>query len=159
MKQFLLAITLLIAATSQAFCLDPETNFNFKAPFHLASPVAQADSITIEYHTGKEKLETTFIDQEWNQKLSAILRGAIYQPQSLCFCYSTPIIRIKKNGAQVLQLSVHHGEKLRVFSTEISGDFLIGTEACSKISAMAIVRPSIGNESLPPLPSGGTPKQ
>ena len=93
---------------------------------HLMAIARQADAVTIEFYSQSGKEEVTFTDVFWIERLAAALAFGSYQPEGHCLCVSYPMIRLLRKKEVIGTLSVHHGEKLRAYAGQVSGDFRVG---------------------------------
>ena len=124
---FVIATSLAIAASTPAS--EPAER--------LMATAREADSVTIEFYSQSGKEEVTFTDIFWIERLAAALAFGSYKPQSHCLCVSYPTIRLLRKKEVIGTLSVHHGEKLRAYAGEVSGDFLVGAKTGKAIVDLA----------------------
>jgi len=103
----------------------------------LMAVAREADSVTIEFYSQTGKEEVAFTDIFWIERLAAALAFGSYKPQSHCFCVSYPTIRLLRKKEVIGTLSVHHGEKLRAYAGQVSGDFLVGAKTGKAIVDLA----------------------
>jgi hypothetical protein len=97
---------------------------NEKAPEYFATLVENADAVTLEFMRDEEPV--TFSDPDWRRRLAQNFRVADYVRGAYCLCITYPTVCIKTKGVTTLRFSLHHGNRLRTSSAEISGDFIIG---------------------------------
>lgn len=122
---------------------------------HLIAVARQADSVTIEFYSPSGKEEVTFTDIFWIERLAGALGFSTYKPQSHCLCVSYPTIRFVREKEVIGTLSVHHGEKLRAYAGEVSGDFLVGTKTGKAIVDLANEKRRANQSPQPTRPTGG----
>lgn len=104
---------------------------------HLMAVARQADSVSIEFYSASGKEEVTFTDIVWIERLASALAFTSYKPQDHCLCISYPTIRLIRKHEVIGTLSVHHGEKLRAYAGDVSGDFLVGARTGKAVVDLA----------------------
>lgn len=122
---------------------------------HLVAIAQQADAVTIEFYSPSGKEEVAFTDIFWVERLATVLAFSSYKPQDHCLCVSYPTIRLIRKQEIIGTLSVHHGEKLRAYAGEVSGDFIVGARTGKAIVDLANEKRK-GNQ-LPKRNAGGGP--
>ena len=135
----LVSLVIMLVASSVGFGGSTSVDVVVDPSLVLQKLVSDADSATIRFSFKRGEREICVSDRQWLDRLASILSVAEYRKAAMCFCASTPVISVRKNGKEVLSLSVHHGDKLRAFGEGVpGGDFYVGSQTGGAVGDIAM---------------------
>jgi hypothetical protein len=123
-----------------------------------ASLVARADSAGIRGESEKKEKEIVVRDSKWIRDVSEVIAKSGISESVTCFCFGWRTITFYKNGEFVVSVAAIHGNQLRIYSNEGSGDFPIDEARWKAVNAVLDRHKEAHQASEPTAPSGrGSP--
>lgn len=95
----------------------------------------QTEFVVITY---SEDSKAIVADHEWLARLKQLFTAADGKPSSYCFCINYPQIELLTKDGPFATLEVPHGQKLRFFGKEFSGDFVVNPKIAKAIDDLAM---------------------
>ena len=123
-----------------------------------ASLVARADSAGIRGESEKKEKEIVVRDSKWIRDVSEVIAKSGISESVVCFCAGWRTITFYKNGEFVVSIAAIHGNQLRIYSKEDSGDFPIDEARWKAVKAVLDMHKEANQAPEPTAPSGrGSP--
>lgn len=95
----------------------------------------QTTFAVIYYYDGSKVIVA---DSQWLERLKQLLAAADGKPASYCFCINYPQIELLTKAGPFATMEVPHGNKLRFFGREFSGDFGVDPKIAKAILDLAM---------------------
>ena len=95
----------------------------------------QTTFAVITYYDGSKAIVA---DSQWLERLKQLLAATDGEPASYCFCINYPQIELLNQAGRIASMEVPHGNKLRFFGKEFSGDFEVDPKIAKAIVVLAM---------------------